>query len=203
MRRRRLVGCALVGVVLARGAPVAGGALTDFTQREFWTLPRLCLAQQFINQELDAPVVPEAERNEVLEQQGKSFIHYHHFCWALLLERRAERPGGDKYDYTRAVDNLNYVIRNADRSFALLPGVYLEKGNVLLRIAQPEAAAAEYQNALRLKADFTPASVALIQTYLDLGDLTAAREVLEQALPHDPTSAALAAKKSAVAAREK
>ncbi len=178
------------------------GHLTNFSQEEFRTLPRRCLAQQFINEELESPVVPEAERKELRDQLGHSFLHYHHYCWALLYERRAARPGGDKFDYHRAVDNLNYVIHNADPSFALLPDVYLEKGNVLARTGEREAAVVEYQNALRARADYTPASVALVQAYLDLGEVAAARAALAEGLKHDPSSAALAEKKSALAAQE-
>jgi tetratricopeptide (TPR) repeat protein len=194
---------ALVGFLVARGEPAAGGRLTDFSQEEFRTLPRVCLAQQFINEELESPVVPESERKQFDERLGHSFIHYHHYCWALLCVRRAATSGGDKFNYDRAVDNLNYVIRNADPSFALMPDVYFQKGYVLERLGEREAAAAEYQNALRAKADYTPASAALVQHYLDLGDVEAARAALEEGLKHAPSSTTLAAKKSALAEREK
>jgi tetratricopeptide (TPR) repeat protein len=117
--------------------------------------------------------------------------------------RRAAKPGGDKFDYHRAVDNLNYVIRNADPSFALLPEVYFQKGNVLGGLGDREAAVSEYQNALRARADYTPARAALVQLYLDLGDVEAARAALEEGLKHDPSSKTLAEKKSALAERGK
>ena len=202
-RHRRLVGFVLAGFVVARGEPAAGGRLTDFSQEEFRTLPRLCLAQQFINEELESPVVPESERKQLSESLGHSFTHYHHYCWALLYMRRAAKPGGDKFDYHRAVDNLNYVIRNADPSFALLPEVYFQKGNVLGGLGDREAAVSEYQNALRAGADYTPARAALVQLYLDLGDVEAARAALEEGLKHDPSSKTLAEKKSALAERQK
>lgn len=177
--------------------------MTTFSQEELRTLPRVCLAQRFINEGLESPVVPERERRQLSEKLGHSFIHYHHYCWALLYLRRAAKPGGERFDYKRAVDNLNYVIRHADPSFALLPHVYFRKGNVLERLGDRKAAVMEYQNAVRAKAGFTPASAALVRNYLRLGDLEAARAALKEGLDHDPRSTTLAAKKSALAEQEK
>jgi tetratricopeptide (TPR) repeat protein len=201
-RYRRLVGLALIGFVVTCGEPASGGRLTDFSQEELHTLPRLCLAQQFINEELASPVVPERERRRLSEKLGHSFIHYHHYCWALLYIHRAAAPGGDKFNYHRAVDNFDYVLRNADPSFTLLPEVYFQKGSLLEQLGDREAAASAYQNALRARADYTPARAALVQFYLDRGDVEAARTALEEGLKHDPRSKTLAEKKSALAARE-
>ena len=191
-RRRALLGVALCGLVLAPVDPAAAGRLTDFSQEEFHTLPRVCLAQQFINEELASPAVPEPERAELAKTLGHSFIHYHHYCWALLYFARASQPGGDKFNYHRAVDNLDYVIRHADPSFALLPEVYVEKGDVLERTGEGAAAVTEYRNALRAKPDHTPAYLALAQHYVDAGDVAAARAALAEGLTHDPSSKVLA-----------
>jgi hypothetical protein len=228
-RHRRLVGFALVGLVVARAEPAVAYRLTDFSQEELRTLPRACLAQRFINDELDPPVVPEAERAQWSERVGPSFIHYHHYCWALVLMRRAAAPGGDRYDYQVAVDNLNYVIQRADPSCArlpdvdfqferpidhpdyvtrptelscaLLPDVFLQKGTALELLGNQEAAVSEYQNALCVQADDTPARAALVQVYLDRGELEAARAALAEGLKYDPSSQTLADEKSALAAR--
>lgn len=197
---RGVLGVALrgvaLGVVVAHGEPAEGGRLTDFSQEEFRTLPRVCLAQQFINEELESPVVPESEREQLAKRLGHSFIHYHHYCWALLNMRRAAQPAGDKFNYRRAVNNLDYVIRHADPSFSLLPEVHVQKGNALERLGEREAAVTEYRNALQAKPDYTPAYVALAQHYVDAGETTAARAVLEEGLKHDPTSKELAEKKA-------
>ena len=87
--------------------------------------------------------------------------------------------------------------------FALMPDVYFQKGIVLERIGEREAAATEYRNALRARANYTPASAALVQLYIDLGDLKAARTALAEGLKRDPKSKVLAEKKSALAKLEK
>jgi tetratricopeptide (TPR) repeat protein len=226
-RHRHLLGCALVGLVVARAGPAAPYRITDFSQEELRTLPRACLAQRFINDELDPPVVPAEERDQWGERIGPSFIHYHHYCWAMLLMRRAAAPGGDRYDYQLAVDNLNYVIqradpscarlpdvefqydpidnrnyvtRPADLSCALLPDVFVQKGTALEHLGNGEAAVSEYQNALCVQADYTPARAALVQVYLDRGEVEAARAALAEGLQYDPSSKTLVDKKSALAA---
>lgn len=193
---RGVLAAALVGVVVHVEPAAAERHLTDFSQEEFRTLPRVCLAQQFINWELDAPVVSESEREQVANQLGPSFLHYHHYCWALLYMRRAAQPDGDKYNYRRAVDNFDYVIRRADPSFSLLPEIHVQKGNALELLGEREASVTEYRNALQAKPGYTPAYVALVQHYVDAGDTTAARAVLKEGLKHDPSSKVLAEKKA-------
>jgi len=205
-RRRRhgsIMGFALVGFIVARAAPAAAGPHTDFSQEELRTLPHVCLAHQFINEELDTPVVPESERKRVADQFGPVFIHYHHYCWAVLHVRRAEQPGGDSFSYRVAVDSLNYVILRADPSFALLAEVYFAKGQALERLGEKNGSMIEYRNAVRTKTGHTPAAAALIDSYLEFRDVKAARAALEEALKHDPESETLAEKKAAIAQLEK
>jgi tetratricopeptide (TPR) repeat protein len=186
--RRHVVGAvALVALAVAAGRANAG-PLTDFSQAELLTLPRVCLAQRFINQELTTPVVPDAERTQRAETLGRSYIHFHHYCWALLYIARAEQPQGDKFNFRRAVDNLDYVIRHADPSFTLLPQVYVLKGDVLARTGKGDAAATEYRNAIQADRTYAAAYAALALYFLDAGDPTAAREVLTDARRNDASA---------------
>ncbi|MDX2165615.1 MAG: tetratricopeptide repeat protein [Deltaproteobacteria bacterium] len=198
---RASLGGALLAGVIAAAHPAAAARLTDFTQEELRTLPSTCLAQRFINEELAAPVVPDAERERLSTKLGHSFIHYHHYCWALLWLARAEQPDGDKFNFHRAIDNLDYVIRNADPSFALMPQVYLLKGDILARTGKRDAALIEYRNALRADPTYTPAYLALAQHYVDAGDPAAARAVLAEGLRHDPRAQALTQKQAELGAK--
>jgi tetratricopeptide (TPR) repeat protein len=200
-QRRARLGVVLCGLVLAPAAPAAAGRLTDFSQAEFLTLPRVCLAQRFINEELTSPAVPESERAELTRTLGHSFIHYHHHCWALLYVARAELPGGDKYNYDRAVDNFDYVLRRADPSFVLLPDVYVQKGNVLERTGAGAAAVDAYRNALRANPTYTPAYLALAAHFVAAGDVAAARAAIAEGLKHDPKSKVLKERQAALAKR--
>jgi tetratricopeptide (TPR) repeat protein len=193
--KRKVGWLSLVALLVAAGEPAKGGRYTNFSQEEFRRLPRLCLAQRFINDELETPAVPEAERKQLALTLGHSFLHYHHYCWALLFMWRGARPGGEKFDYRQAIDNLNYVILHADPDFRYLHKVYFKKASVLERLGDRRGAVTEYRKALRAKPDYTPAAAALVQAYLELEDLEAARAALAEGLKHDPRSNLLAAKK--------
>jgi tetratricopeptide (TPR) repeat protein len=229
-RHRRLVVFALLAFVVASAERAAAGRYTDFTQEELRTLPRACLAQRFINDELDPRLVSEAEQTQWNERIGLSFIHYHHYCWALLFMRRAAGPGGERFDYELAVGNLDYVIpradpncgpfpnvhfeseypidnreyviQRADLSCALLPDVYFQKGTALEYLGYREEAMGEYQNALLVQAGYTPARAALVQVYLDRGELEAARTALAEGLKYDPSSQTLADEQSTLMRRK-
>jgi tetratricopeptide (TPR) repeat protein len=201
--RHRLLAALWLVALLGSGERADGGRYTDFSQAELRTLPRPCLAQRFINDELDSPAVSERRRAELAAKLGRSFHHYHHYCWALLYMRRAARPGGDEFNYRQAVDNLNYVIARAEPGFRLLAGVYFKKGNVLERLGERQAAAEEYRNALRVDPGHAAACVALAQSYLDRGDDQAARAALAEGLKHAPGSKTLAAKQADLERRER
>lgn len=204
-RRRALFAVALLALATAGARPAAAGRLTDFSQEELHSLSQLCLSQRFINEELDAPAVPEPERaHEQLEAKfGHSFIHYHHYCWAVLYARRAERLAAEsRFNYGRVVDNLDYVIRNSDPDFALLPDVYVQKGEALDELERRAEAEAAYRNAIHAKVDYVPAYVALAQHYIEARDVDAARRTIEEGLKYDPSSKTLAEKKAALAKLE-
>lgn len=165
------------------------------------SLPRTCQAQQFIHDEIQYPVTTEAERKHLLTVLGPDFMHYHHFCYGLMLVRRAnttDQPQWRLSVYNEAVNNFEYVIRNAKSSFALLPEVHLQKGLALRLLSNHSAAAREFFNALRSKPSYTPAYAALIDYYLDLGNPAEARKMLETGLKHAPGSKLLAEKRKAI-----
>lgn len=172
----------------------------NFTQEELLSLPRSCLAQKFINQSLDHPVVPNAERAQWEERLGSvDYIHFHHYCHALILVRRGNKASTARErasNFNDAVSNFGYVQRNASAAFPLMPEVNLQKGLTLRLLGNDAEAAREFIGALRLKPTYTPAYAALIDVYLELGDWDEARRVLEQGLAHTPSSKILASKRA-------
>jgi tetratricopeptide (TPR) repeat protein len=183
----------------------AGDARAQFTQEELRALPRICHAQKFINSSLDSPIVPEAERKMWAEKLGTPFEAFHHFCWALIYMRRANDPSQSafrKSNYQNAVGNFEYVQRNSTASFPLLPEVYLRKGIALRFLGEEASAASQFLAAVKLRSDYTPAYAALVDLYVDLKDMEAARAVLEQGLKQVPTSTILSKKKVELESRE-
>jgi len=174
-----------------------------YSQDELRALPRVCLAQQFINDALRAPIVPEAERREWSARLGEGYKHYHHYCWALMDLRRGNTgpPQHRQSSYSEAVRNLEYVQRNAPSTFPMLPEVCLRKGMALRYLGNEGGAAREFLDAIEIKRDYTPAYSALIDLYVDLKDYDAARTVLERGLAMVPDSHILATKKAEIQKR--
>jgi hypothetical protein len=177
----------------------------NFTQEELRSLPRVCLAQKVINEQLQSPLVSEVERREWALRLGeKDYSSYHHYCWALLHIRRgstASAPNEKTYNYKAAIDNFNYVLRRASIQFPLLPEVNLRKGLTLQLTGDNPGAAREFMAAVKLKRDYTPAYAALVDIHLDLGNVEAAAAVLKEGLTHAPNSKILAQKRLEIEAR--
>ena len=188
-------------LLLSALATVTGSlsAQVDFSQEELRALPRVCLAQKFINEQLQFPVVSEQERQQWTFRLGeKDYNSYHHYCWALLYIRRgnAERaPAAKAHNFSLAVDNFNYVQKNATIHFPLMPEVNLQKGLALRLLADDAGAAREFMTAIKLKRTYTPAYAALIDVHMALGNREGAEAVLQEGLRHAPNSKLLAQKK--------
>lgn len=184
-------------LLFASAFPVFG---QEYTQDELRALPRACLAQTFINGSLRNPIVPESERAQWEARLGRDYNHYHHFCWALMDLRRANTGPSQhrNFNYSKAVQNFEYVQRNASRAFPLLPEVYLRKGMALRYLGEEARAAREFLEAIELKRDYTPAYSELIDLYLYLEDYESARRTLELGLAAVPDSKILASKKAEI-----
>ncbi len=175
----------------------------QYSQDELRELPRVCLAQKFINGLLRTPIVPEAERADWAARLGESYEHYHHFCWALIDLRRANGGPSQFRDsnYSRAVSNFEYVQRRASPDFPLLPEVFLMKGMALRHLGEHGTAAREFLDAIEIKRDYTPAYSALIDLYVDLGDYESAKKMLDLGLTAAPNSKILASRKAEIETR--
>jgi tetratricopeptide (TPR) repeat protein len=197
---------ASIFIALLIGAMLSSTLMAQnlYTQEELRALPRVCLAQRFVHLELDRPLVSASERKQWEERLGASdYLHFHHHCHALILAKRAlsaaretERQGYFK----EAVANFEYVQRNASSAFPLLPEVYLQKGLTLRMIGGHAEAAREFLGAIKLKPSYTPAYAALIDYYIDMGEIEEARRVLDTGLAHAPSSKILTTKRAQIEA---
>lgn len=204
-RGLRLASNTLALLALLAGIGAERAQAQEFTQDELRALPRICHAQKFISGALYSPLVPEAERKRWASELGPSYESFHHFCWALIYLRRASDPALTTFRQSNnqiAVNNFDYVLRNSTADFVLLPEVLLRKGMTLRLLGDDGNAAAAFLDAIRLKDDYTPAYSSLVDVYMDLGDLAAAREVLERGLKKAPNSTILSSKKLEIERRE-
>jgi tetratricopeptide (TPR) repeat protein len=170
-----------------------------FTDEEYMTLPRYCLAQNGIANKLAVRVVPEEEVKNWYAMMGDSFNHVHHYCMGLMLVRRgnaATKSMDRNAFYKSAIENFNYSIRRSDDAFPLKPEIYLRKGMTFRLLGREGAASSEFHRAIALKADYSPAYSALADLLIDLGQRQEALEVLETGLRHAPDSKVLSSKKA-------
>ena len=183
----------------------SASAQARYTKEEFLSLPRVCLAQEFINKSLFTPVVPEPERQQWAQRLGPAYKSFHHFCWALIDLRRASatRAEVQSHHYRSAVQNFEFVVRNADTTFPMLPEVLLRKGMTLRLLGRDAESARVFTQAIRVKSDYTPAYAALIDLHVDLQDLEGAQSLLERGLRIAPESKILLNKKSELEAATK
>lgn len=166
-----------------------------YSRAELETLPRSCLAQRFIVGELDRNAVSPVEREQWERRMGKSYLHYHHYCWGLLDMRRfASDQAQQRLHLKNALNNFSYVIRNSLRDFPMLPEVYLRRGMVQRLMENDSDAARSFREAIDVKPDYTPAYAALVDLFLDLDDLEGARGILDAGLARAPESRILKAK---------
>jgi len=184
----------LVTATLSISMPAAAD---KWTQEELLATPRACLAQDLFSNNLHKQVVPLAEREQWARVLGESYKHYHHYCWGLIdMRRAASQPEKESFHLNRAIGNFDYVIRNSSQSFPMLPEVYLRLGMVFRIQGRHGDAASAFTGAIRAKSTYTPAFSALIDLYVDLEDLTGARNVLDWGLREAPNSKILLGKKA-------
>lgn len=157
------------------------------TDAEFLSLPPFCKAR----------MKPDsaAEKVSFEAQLGpNNFLHIHHYCIAANYANRL------RFVFDRqkrgamigeAIDNYKYVLRAAERTFWMLPQIYLETGNMYLQSGQKGEAAQHFSQAIALNPSYEPAYISLVETYRQLGSTSAGLEVATAGLRHFPESKSL------------
>ena len=178
--------------VLLGGRVASGQSDTRyFSREEILSLPRYCQAQKFIYGGTEAPIVTDSETRHWEQVLGPGYVHFHHYCWALMKIRRAANASDAQTRaglYRQAIDDLDYVQRNTTAAFPLAPEVAIRKGMTLQLVGDDGSATREFMRSIRLKSDYTPGYAALVDQYVRLGLLEEARKVLQEGLRHAPAS---------------
>ena len=108
----------------------------------------------------DAYTNPSPNAPKWVGLMGKGFWAIHHYCWALINLRRAQKPSmpANERQSTReyAIDDMNYVIENTPADFILLPEIYTKIGEVLLSLKRAPEARDAFAKARALKPDYWP-----------------------------------------------
>lgn len=145
------------------------------------------------------PEGPLPQQRPWVQRLGEGFWATHHYCWALINASRAKHAGVTTAQrdhlYTKALDDVNYMLTNTPSDFPLRPELHVKAGDYLIELRRPAAAAEHFDRAASIKPDYWPAYTRKAELYMSLSLWQRAREAVESGLsvlPADPRLLALA-----------
>lgn len=165
-----------------------------FDPREVAMLPPYCAFTQYFRAK-----VPGGNNELAIArwaaELGPTFIHLHHYCFALMKTNRAvllARDARIKLFYLNdSLQEFDYVIDRAPPEFILLPEILTKKGINLVRLQKGPVALVEFERAAELKPDYWPPYAQMSDYYRDAGQKAKARDALKRGLKFSPDSEAL------------
>lgn len=179
-----------LGILLALAATNSFAAgLKDISDAEWALLPKYC----YYTQSYKGHVQPYIARWEAA--MGPTFYHMHHYCWGLLKYRRYERTiysSQQRLAYLdEAHDDFQYVARNAEKDFVLLPEILTWVGRTEIKLHKFAEAEKSLSEARNIKPDYWPAYFHWVEHLQSTGRKADALELIRLGLQHSPTSKAL------------
>lgn len=185
-----MIGAWLLGLA----THAAASKPADITDAEIALLPGYCPdTMGFKYGDAYSNTSPNAAR--WVAMMGKGFWHVHHYCWALIEIRRAERssvPSAQKKGMREsALGNLLYVLKNTGDDFVLRPEILTWVGRMGVQLNQPQAAGEAFARARALKPDYWPAYFHWAEYLQSKGQKAAAMNIVKTGLQHAPTAKAL------------
>jgi len=157
---------------------------------EYASLPQYC-------QDLLNPSIGDVGmgRQKWLPVMGETIFHMHHYCYGLIAQMRAERPGRPPIERTRlwrtVVSEVHYVVQRMTPAFVLYPEVMYRRGYALAQLNRDAEAIADFQESFRVKPDYFPAYRELADLYRKRGRTDLAQQVVREGLANAPTAKSL------------
>lgn len=169
-------------------------SIDAYDPREVGMLPAYCkYTQVFRGQVPGGSNEAEIERWNAL--LGNTFHSLHHYCWGLMKTNRAvllARTGQVReYYLNSAIEEFDYVLRNANDEFLLLPEILTKKGENLIRLGKGPIAVLHLERAATLKPDYWPPYAHLSDYYKTKGEVDKAEDYLRKGLSFSPQAKAL------------
>jgi hypothetical protein len=192
---------AAVGVVLgtwavwapARAQPAwvpPGRPPSGFTMGELALLPDYCKDVQGVY--YGDATNPSPRASYWLGLIGPDLWHMHHYCRALVMERRAAQPGispGAKGQaLLRANSDYEYMIGVGSPQDPLMPEIMLRFGDLLVQMGNLPEAERQWQRARELKPDYWPAYTRWIDVLIGLKLYDRAGALTEEGLRNAPSN---------------
>lgn len=115
---------------------------------------------------------------------GRSFNDTHHYCWALNQENHLDKLSGSGGGalYGPIMNNIKYVLDQAQDSFSLLPEIYMTKARVLFKFNNNAEAIEALLKLIQIRPAFAPAYAQLGDYYQRKNDRANATKWFEQGL---------------------
>lgn len=139
-----------------------------------------------------------------VQLMGDDFWHMHHYCRGLRdvlrLNGAMITPAERNYLQERAVNEFEYIIKNAKPTMPLMPEVLLKRGEVQVLQGNLIGAKDSFDAARRLKPDYWPAYDRLSGMLIGLKQYERAAEIIEAGLTASPGQAELLARQKSIKA---
>lgn len=121
--------------------------------------------------------------------RGEGWIHVHHYCAGLLMLSRLQRGVGERSALlAEAESQFNYMIKNTNKEFILMPEIYLKMGMTQIELKQPIKAIECFKRAISLKKDYVPAYIQLIDLFMRSQNINEAISTAKTGLEYSPDS---------------
>lgn len=173
--------------ILIRGEPLASSEIN--------TLPPVCklivVEQPGIHHGAgDRPLTKYAPLFEQQQYQlAKNNSHIHHYCWALVSKQRYFRARSKvrrDYYFREFIGDINYVIKNSDKSWPYFDIMLVEQGQMLMIRGEYVATIQKANEALRYKSDSENAFLLKFDAYKAMGKKVLAIEAAKEGLEINP-----------------
>jgi tetratricopeptide (TPR) repeat protein len=172
----------------------------EYTRGEWALLPSWCVDSQ--DGPFGSPEGPTAMNRSPRAPQwvaamGTDFWHMHHYCRGLRDVQRLKHADLSARErlllQERAVDEFEYIERNAKSTMPLMPEVLLRKGEVLLQAGKLPEASFAFERSRALKPDYWPAYDRWIDVLRGLKQYSQALALTQEGLAHAPDQPVLKA----------
>jgi tetratricopeptide (TPR) repeat protein len=170
----------MLAVFLILRVAEAGDKITD---AEMDALPPYCKAKMRTHNPVEEDIWKK--------QLGfNNWTHIHHYCGGLVDVKHAKWTANiyeKRSSIKNAIWQFDYMIRNADPNFFLMPNFHHGKGEVLMLQGNKGEAFIEFQKALEISPDFIPAVLSMLDMYEEQKNSAGSLILLEKVLMRNPS----------------
>ena len=195
MNRTMVIGVA--GLVLLSFFSSSAWADAINTQAELAMLPPFCRGTQQVRNISKDPV----SLDQYMQMYGQSYGHFHHYCWALDSENKANAmfdKSARDFQLGNALGGIQYVLKNSSPDFIFLPDVYNSQARILFELHRDSEAVLALEKAIELKPGYVQAVAKLSDYFARIGDKAKAIKTLETGIDNTKNAGGLIKKLAAL-----